>query len=72
MTGQHTFRKSSHPRHEVEAIVAWVGTHSRKRFPEIYHILRTDDESDEHVCIGTCHFESGLLVGAGIHGHRHE
>lgn len=70
MTGQHTFRNSSHPRHEVEAIVARVGTFFRKRFSDIYHILRTDDESD--VYIGTCHFENGLLVGVGIHGPRHE
>jgi hypothetical protein len=66
-------------RNEVEGIVP--GSFSKQlvmadhpRSPDIYYILRTDDEPNEHGYTGTCHFESGLPVGAGIHGglHRHE
>jgi arylsulfatase A-like enzyme len=63
-------------RNEVEGIVP--GSFSRQlvmadhtRSPDIYYILRTDDEPDEHGYVGTCHFESGLRVGAGIHGGLH-
>jgi hypothetical protein len=41
------------------------------RSPDIYYILRTSDEPNEHGYIGTCHFDSGLPVGAGIHGGMH-
>ncbi len=66
-------------RNEVEGIVP--GSFSKQlvmadhpRSPDLYYILRTDDAPDEHGYIGTCHFESGLPVGAGIHGglHRNE
>jgi arylsulfatase A-like enzyme len=66
-------------RNEVEGIVP--GSFSKQlvmadhpRSPDIYYILRTDDEPDEHGHVGTCHFESGLPPGAGIHGglHRNE
>ncbi len=63
-------------RNEVEGIVP--GSFSRQlvmadhsRSPDIYYILRTSDEADEHGYVGTCHFESGLPVGAGIHGGLH-
>jgi arylsulfatase A-like enzyme len=63
-------------RNEVEGIVPGsfskqlvMADHSRS--PDIYYILRTSDESDEHGYVGTCHFESGLPVGAGIHGGMH-
>jgi arylsulfatase A-like enzyme len=66
-------------RNEVEGIVP--GSFSKQlvmadhpRSPDIYYILRTDDEPDEHGYVGTCHFESGLPPGAGMHGglHRNE
>jgi len=66
-------------RNAVEGIVP--GSFSRQlvmadhpRSPDIYYILRTDDEPDEHGFIGTCHFENDLPVGAGNHGglHRNE
>ncbi len=66
----------SAPRNEVEGIVP--GSFSRclvmadhARSPDIYYILNTNDESNEHGYIGTCHFESNLSVGAGIHGGMH-
>jgi len=45
-----------------------------RRSPDIYYILRTDDEPDAHGLIGTCYFDGRLPVGAGIHGglHRNE
>ncbi len=66
-------------RNDVEGIVP--GSFSKRlvmadhsRSPDIYYILRTDDEPDAHGYIGNCYFESGLPVGAGIHGglHRNE
>jgi arylsulfatase A-like enzyme len=63
-------------RNEVEGIVP--GSFSKQlvmtdhpRSPDIYYILRTADEPDEHGYIGTCHYESGLPIGAGIHGGLH-
>ena len=63
-------------RNEVEGIVA--GSFSKQlvmadhpRSPDIYYILRTADEPDEHGYMGTCFYESGLSVGAGIHGGLH-
>ncbi len=66
----------SAPRNEVEGIVP--GSFSRclvmadhARSPDIYYILNTNDEPNEHGYIGTCHFESNLSVGGGIHGGMH-
>ncbi len=63
-------------RNEFEGIVP--GSFSRHlvmadhaRSPDIYYILNTTDEPNEHGYIGTCHFESNLSVGAGIHGGMH-
>ncbi|MHA1599696.1 MAG: alkaline phosphatase family protein, partial [Alphaproteobacteria bacterium] len=63
-------------RNEVEGIVP--GSFSKQlvmvdhpRSPDIYYILRTTDEPNEHGYIGTCFFESGLPVGGGIHGGLH-
>jgi arylsulfatase A-like enzyme len=63
-------------RNEVEGIVA--GSFSRQivmadhpRSPDIYYILRTDDEPNEYGYAGTCHFDSDLPAGAGIHGGLH-
>jgi arylsulfatase A-like enzyme len=41
------------------------------RSPDIYYVLRTDNESDGHGYIGNCYFDSGLPVGGGIHGGLH-
>jgi arylsulfatase A-like enzyme len=66
-------------RNAVEGIVP--GSFSKQlvmadhpRSPDIYYILRTEDEPDEHGYVGTCHFENGLPPGAGMHGglHRNE
>jgi predicted AlkP superfamily pyrophosphatase or phosphodiesterase len=61
------------PRNEVEGIAP--GSFSKQlvmadhaRSPDIYYILQTSDELNEHGYIGTCHFQSGLPVGGGIHG----
>ena len=63
-------------RNEVEGIVP--GSFSKQlvmvdhaRSPDIYYILRTADEPNEHGYVGTCFYESGLSVGAGIHGGLH-
>jgi hypothetical protein len=63
-------------RNEVEGIVP--GSFSKQlvmvdhpRSPDIYYILRTADEPNEHGYIGTCFFESGMSVGAGVHGGLH-
>ena len=66
----------SEGRNEVEGIVP--GSFSKTlvmvdhpRSPDIYYILRTADELNEHGYVGTCFFESRLAVGAGIHGGMH-
>lgn len=66
----------SAPHNETEGIVP--GSFSRglvmadhPRSPDIYYILDTNDEPNAHGYIGTCYFESGLSVGAGIHGGLH-
>ena len=41
------------------------------RSPDIYYILRTDDENDSNGFMGTCYFDTGLPVGGGIHGGLH-
>jgi arylsulfatase A-like enzyme len=63
-------------RNEVEGIVP--GSFSKHlvmadhpRSPDIYYILRTADEPNEHGYTGTCFFESGMSVGAGVHGGLH-
>lgn len=66
----------SEKKNEVEGIVP--GSFSKHlvmvdhpRSPDLYYILRTSDEPNEHGYAGTCFFESGLSVGAGIHGGLH-
>ena len=63
-------------RNEVEGIVP--GSFSRglvmadhPRSPDIYYVLRTDDEKDAHGLVGNCHFDTSLPVGGGIHGGLH-
>jgi arylsulfatase A-like enzyme len=63
-------------RSQVEGIVP--GSFSKQlvmadhpRSPDIYYILRTADEPNEHGYIGTCFYESGMSVGAGVHGGLH-
>lgn len=41
------------------------------RAPDLYYILRTDDEPDSHGFVGNCFFDTGLPVGGGIHGGLH-
>ena len=41
------------------------------RSPDIYYVLRTDNESDGHGYIGNCYFDSGRPVGGSIHGGLH-
>jgi hypothetical protein len=66
----------SDKRNEVEGIVP--GSFSKQlvmvdhpRSPDIYYILRTADEPNEHGYIGTCFYESRFSVGGGIHGGMH-
>lgn len=63
-------------RNDIEGIVP--GSFSRRlvmadhpRSPDIYFILRTDDEKDDKGFIGNCHFDTSLPVGGGIHGGLH-
>ncbi|MDX2315355.1 MAG: alkaline phosphatase family protein [Gammaproteobacteria bacterium] len=63
-------------RDDIEGIVP--GSFSRSlvmadhpRSPDIYYILRTDDENDSNGFMGTCYFDTGLPVGGGIHGGLH-
>ena len=63
-------------RNEVEGIVP--GSFSRRlvmadhpRSPDIYYVLRTDDEKDAHGLVGNCCFDTDLPVGGGIHGGLH-
>jgi len=60
-------------RNQVEGIVP--GSFSKQlvmvdhtRSPDIYYILRTADEPNDHGYVGTCFYESGMSVGAGVHG----
>ncbi len=41
------------------------------RSPDIYYVLRTDNEPDGHGYIGSCCFDSGLPVGGTTHGGLH-
>lgn len=61
---------------EVEGVVP--GSFSKRlvmadhpRSPDIYYVLRTDNEPDRHGYIGNCYFDSDLPVGGGIHGGLH-
>jgi hypothetical protein len=63
-------------KNEIEGIVP--GSFSRglamadhRRSPDIYYILRTNDDKDDHGFSGTCYFETSLPVGGGIHGGLH-
>ena len=63
-------------RNEVEGIIP--GSFSKRlvmvdhpRSPDIYYILRTDDEPNEYGYIGNCFYESGLPLGGGVHGGLH-
>jgi Type I phosphodiesterase / nucleotide pyrophosphatase len=63
-------------RNDIEGIVP--GSFSRRlvmadhpRSPDIYYILRTDDEKDDKGFIGNCYFDTSLPVGGGIHGGLH-
>lgn len=63
-------------RNEVEGIVP--GSFSRHlvmadhpRSPDIYYVLRTDDDEDAHGLVGNCYFDTSLPVGGGIHGGLH-
>lgn len=63
-------------RNEVEGIVP--GSFSKQlvmvdhpRSPDIYYILRTADEPNEHGYIGTCFFDGRMPVGGGVHGGLH-
>lgn len=63
-------------RNEVEGIVP--GSFSKQlvmadhpRSPDIYYILRTSDEPNEHGYVGTCFFESRSSAGGGVHGGLH-
>ncbi len=63
-------------RNEVEGIVP--GSFSKQlvmvehaRSPDIYYILRTADEPNEHGYLGTCFFDGRMPVGGGVHGGLH-
>jgi arylsulfatase A-like enzyme len=63
-------------RNEVEGIVP--GSFSKQlvmvdhpRSPDIYYILRTADEPNEHGYIGTCFFDGRMSAGGGVHGGLH-
>ncbi|MEE8455298.1 MAG: nucleotide pyrophosphatase/phosphodiesterase family protein, partial [Limibaculum sp.] len=63
-------------RNEVEGIVP--GSFAKQlvmvdhpRSPDIYYILRTADEPNEHGYIGTCFFDGRMSAGGGVHGGLH-
>ena len=63
-------------RNDIEGVVP--GSFSRRlvmadhpRSPDIYFILRTDDEKDDRGFIGNCFFDTPLPIGGGIHGGLH-
>ena len=41
------------------------------RSPDLYYILRTDNEIDRHGLRGNCYFDSDQPVGGGTHGGLH-
>ena len=41
------------------------------RSPDIYYILKTDNEADLHGLIGNCYFDNWPPAGGGIHGGLH-
>ncbi len=63
-------------RNEVEGIVP--GSFAKElvmvehpRSPDIYYILRTADEPNEHGYTGTCFFDDRWAAGGGVHGGLH-
>ena len=66
----------SQDRDGIEGIIP--GSFSKKlvmvdhaRSPDIYYVLKTDNEPDLHGLIGNCYFDNWPPAGGGIHGGLH-